>query len=42
MYVTVADFADHRRTVHRGPLPPDEDGGGDPLAAAVAWVRRAG
>ncbi|WP_327000197.1 S41 family peptidase [Dactylosporangium sp. NBC_01737] len=38
--VTVAYFADRHRTVHRGPLPPDEDGGTDPLAAAVAWVRR--
>ena len=39
--VTVADFADHRRTVYRGPLPPDDPGGDDPLAAAVDWVRGA-
>ncbi|MEV0136130.1 hypothetical protein AB0H83_47800 [Dactylosporangium sp. NPDC050688] len=39
MHVTVAWFADHRRTVYRGPLPPDEPGGADPLAAAVAWLR---
>ncbi|MDG6103729.1 S41 family peptidase [Dactylosporangium aurantiacum] len=39
MHVTVAWFADHRRTVHRGPLPPDEPGGADPLAAAVVWLR---
>ncbi|MEV4512366.1 S41 family peptidase [Dactylosporangium sp. NPDC049525] len=40
MYVTSSYFADHRRTVYRGPLPPDEDGGGDPLTAAVDWIRR--
>lgn len=40
LFVTVADFADHHRTVHRGPLPPDEDGGDDPLAAAVDWIHR--
>ena len=40
MNVTVAWFADHQGTVYRGPLPPDEAGGTDPLAAAAAWVRR--
>jgi carboxyl-terminal processing protease len=40
MYVTTAYFADHRRTVYRGPLQPDDDGGADPLAAAVSWILR--
>jgi C-terminal processing protease CtpA/Prc len=38
--ITVAYFADHRRTAHRGPLPPDEDGHPDPLTAAVDWLHR--
>jgi C-terminal processing protease CtpA/Prc len=42
LYVTVAYFADHRRTVYREPLPPDDPGGADPLAAAVDWIRQAG
>ena len=40
--VTVAWFAEHRRIVHRGPLPPDDPGGTDPLPAAVNSIRPAG
>ncbi|MET7425962.1 S41 family peptidase [Dactylosporangium sp. NPDC005555] len=39
MYLTASYFADHHRTVHRGPLQPDDPGGTDPLTAAATWVR---
>ncbi|WP_433065103.1 S41 family peptidase [Dactylosporangium sp. CS-033363] len=41
LYLTVAWFADHRRTVYRGPLPVDDPGGADPLTAAAAWLAAA-